>query len=264
MCQKEPREIGLEVDRTGLNPSRLLGFSELHFPHLEEGKYSLPPSAGVVNETLMPKCSGHASSFPVPFLGPCSPWPSWCGFNLRSSSAASLFRLHSLGTHHVLVLGPWVGLTWKMESPFFPGMPWHFLGPQAEGRERTAAAIAPEKTGDQLPNTFPLSHPLPLPGSPFPSSASSHHPHSILSSRLLCLCLYPAGSLPWLPQVELTTLSPNKSHLSLSLLCYWRIVHLQCCINFLLYSKGNIHIYILLHILFHYGLLQDIEYSSLC
>ena len=58
-CQKEPREIGLEVDRMGLNPSRSLGLSELHFAHLEEGKYSLPPSTGVVNETLMTKCSGH-------------------------------------------------------------------------------------------------------------------------------------------------------------------------------------------------------------
>ena len=35
---------------------------------------------------------------------------------------------------------------------------------------------------------------------------------------------------------------------------------------FLLYSKSDsvIHIYILFHILFHYCLSQDIEYSSLC
>ena len=36
-----------------------------------------------------------------------------------------------------------------------------------------------------------------------------------------------------------------------------------CC--FLAYSKViHLHIYILFHILVHYGLLQDIEYSSLC
>lgn len=47
-----------------------------------------------------------------------------------------------------------------------------FLGPQAEGRERIAAAIALRKqeTSFLMPS---LSHPLPLPGSPFPSYASS-------------------------------------------------------------------------------------------
>ena len=54
-----------------------------------------------------------------------------------------------------------------------------------EGREKTTAAIAPEKTGDgdRLADTFPLSHSLSLPGGPFPSFPGSHHPHSILSSE---------------------------------------------------------------------------------
>ena len=44
------------------------------------------------------------------------------------------------------------------------------------------------------------------------------------------------------------------------------IVDLQCCINYCCTAKWLIYtyIYILFHILFHYGLSQDIEYSSLC
>ena len=41
---------------------------------------------------------------------------------------------------------------------------------------------------------------------------------------------------------------------------------LQCCVNFFYTAKWlrYRYIYILFHILFHYGLSQDIEYSSLC
>ena len=42
------------------------------------------------------------------------------------------------------------------------------------------------------------------------------------------------------------------------------IVDLQCCVSFKCIAKGFSYIYVLFHILFHYGLLQDIEYSSLC
>ena len=106
-CQKEPREIDLEVDRMGLNPSKSLGLSEPQCPHLAEGKYSLPPPTGAVNETPMMKCSGHTSSPPASSTDHWTPWLSWSGFNLRPFPATSLFHLHSLGTDHVLVfLGP--------------------------------------------------------------------------------------------------------------------------------------------------------------
>ena len=46
----------------------------------------------------------------------------------------------------------------------------------------------------------------------------------------------------------------------------WSIVDLQCCVSFYYTAKGfsYAYVYILFHILFHYGLAQDIEYSSLC
>ena len=59
------------------------------------------------------------------------------------------------------------------------------------------------------------------------------------------------------------------SFLFLFILIYflsWSIVDLQCCVNFCCITRwlSYTHIYILFHILFHYGLSQDIEYSSLC
>ena len=47
---------------------------------------------------------------------------------------------------------------------------------------------------------------------------------------------------------------------------YWSIVDLQCCVNFYCIVKlfSSICTYVPFHILFHYGLAQDIEYSSLC
>ena len=52
---------------------------------------------------------------------------------------------------------------------------------------------------------------------------------------------------------------------------YWSTVDLQCCVNFCCKAKGfslyiNVCIYvcILLKILFHFGLSQDIECNSLC
>ena len=44
----------------------------------------------------------------------------------------------------------------------------------------------------------------------------------------------------------------------------WSIVDLQCCVNLCYTAKCFSYIYILFHILFHYGLSQDIEHSSLC
>ena len=46
----------------------------------------------------------------------------------------------------------------------------------------------------------------------------------------------------------------------------WSIVDLQGCVNFYCIAKlfSYICMYIRLHILFHYGLAQDIEYSSSC
>ena len=45
---------------------------------------------------------------------------------------------------------------------------------------------------------------------------------------------------------------------------YWSIVDLQCCVNFYHTAKWFSYTYIFFHILFHYDLSQDIEYSSLC
>ena len=47
---------------------------------------------------------------------------------------------------------------------------------------------------------------------------------------------------------------------------YWTIVDLYCCVNFCCTAKwlSHRHIYNLYYVLFHYGLSQDIEYSSLC
>ena len=50
-------------------------------------------------------------------------------------------------------------------------------------------------------------------------------------------------------------------------LFHWSNVDLQCCVNFYCTGKwfSNTYTYIYSsHILFHYGLSQDIEYSSLC
>ena len=44
----------------------------------------------------------------------------------------------------------------------------------------------------------------------------------------------------------------------------WSEVDLRCCVNFCYIQKSDSVIYILFHILFHYGLSQDIEHSSLC
>ena len=45
---------------------------------------------------------------------------------------------------------------------------------------------------------------------------------------------------------------------------YWRILDLQCRVNFCYTAVTQFYIYILSHILFHCGFSQDMEYSSLC
>ena len=52
----------------------------------------------------------------------------------------------------------------------------------------------------------------------------------------------------------------------LKFLFYSSIVDLQCCLNFCCTAKwlSCIYIYIPFHIIFHYGLSQDIEYNFLC
>ena len=49
-------------------------------------------------------------------------------------------------------------------------------------------------------------------------------------------------------------------------LFYWRIVDWKYCVNFYCTAKwlSYTFIYIVFHILFNYGLSQDIEYNSLC
>ena len=59
---------------------------------------------------------------------------------------------------------------------------------------------------------------------------------------------------------------PSLLSTILKILFYCSIVDLQYCVNFCCTAKwvSFTYIYILFHILFHYGLLQDIGYSSLC
>ena len=55
-------------------------------------------------------------------------------------------------------------------------------------------------------------------------------------------------------------------HFMLSIIFYWGIVDLQCCVNFCCAAKWFSYTYIhsFFSGLFHYGLSQDIEHSSLC
>ena len=52
--------------------------------------------------------------------------------------------------------------------------------------------------------------------------------------------------------------------LNLIFILYWNIVYLQYCISFRYTAKWFSYICILFLVLFHYRLLQDTEYSSLC
>ena len=62
-----------------------------------------------------------------------------------------------------------------------------------------------------------------------------------------------------------TTAPPGKP-LHFFFLFYWSIVDLQCCVHVCCTAEWLSYIYIPFHILFHYGLSQDIEYidSFLC
>ena len=60
---------------------------------------------------------------------------------------------------------------------------------------------------------------------------------------------------------------PAKSSiLFFKFIFYWSMVGLQCCVNYCCTAKwlSYTYIYTLFHILFLYGLSQDIDYSSLC
>ena len=66
--------------------------------------------------------------------------------------------------------------------------------------------------------------------------------------------------------VCVTQVSTRTSHILFSNLFYWRIVDLQCYVSFRCRANwfSYKYIYIVFHILFYYGLSQEIEYSSLC
>ena len=64
--------------------------------------------------------------------------------------------------------------------------------------------------------------------------------------------------------VQLTFLKPQM--VKLLIFKNWSLIYLHCCISFWCTANWFSYTYvnIFFHILFHYGLLQDIEYSSLC
>ena len=73
------------------------------------------------------------------------------------------------------------------------------------------------------------------------------------------------GSNPCLLYWQVDSLPPSHERSPpCAFLSYWSIVNLQCCVNFCCYSRLiQLYTYVCVCILFHYGLSQDIEYSSL-
>ena len=70
---------------------------------------------------------------------------------------------------------------------------------------------------------------------------------------------YPAPNSPYVFS-QVPSLHPSSIDANfLKIWFYWSLVDWQCCVNFCCTAKWFSYIYILSHILFHYGLSQDIE-----
>ena len=83
-----------------------------------------------------------------------------------------------------------------------------------------------------------------------------------LKINLFCNCLPLLTPPVWVSWAFCNKLSQPVGLFFLN----WSIADLQCCANFCCTTKwfSYTYVYILFHILFHYCLSQDIEYSLLC
>ena len=112
-------------------------------------------------------------------------------------------------------------------------------------------------------------------------SCNHWHSDTLNQSKLMIICNLNTGHVWWCYHATLLWAGAPQQHEcfnnswavfflkgNIIFLFYWCIADLQCCVNFFCTAKWFSYTYIYIHsffnILFHHGLSQDIEYSSLC